>query len=505
MVDSGRNRKIGSAISMVNMAISLVVGLVYTPLLIRSLGDSEYGVYTLAMSLIAYLSVLDLGLGNALVRYTARVRAQGKEEKNLIGMFLLFYSAIAVIAAIIGVILSINMKSFFSTSFTEFEAYTLRTVFNILLINTVIAFPASVFSSVIRSHERFIYANTLNLFQNLLNYLIMIFLLIAGFKSVALAMVSLTSTVIVALLNIYFCFGRIKVKIGFEKFDGAFYKEVMLYSAFILINIIVDQLYASTDKIILGKFCGSVAVAVYGVGVTFQQYFTQFSTSISGVFLPHISKLSVKENATKEMSDTFLSVGHIQLVLLSLIGIGFAVYGQTFIELWVGKGYQDAYFITLLIMIPALIPLSQNIGISILQALNKHRIRSIMYLCIAILNVALSIPLAIKYGGIGSAIGTAIGNLLGQILFMNWFYWKRIGIDIPMYWKNFLYLIVRLVPVAVLFYATLFVPISGWSGLIVKITIGMICVVPYFYFVILNKDEKGMVQSALIKLKIKRG
>lgn len=495
------NRVVGSVINMINMLFSLIIGLVYIPILVKYLGDSEYGVYTLAMSLNAFLSILDLGFGNALVRYTAKVRAQGKEEKDLIGMFLLFYSVISLIAGIIGAVLYFNIESFFSTSLTKTEVTTLKAVFLIMLLNTVMTFPTSVFSSVIRSHEKFVFANAINLLKNIVNHVLMIVLVLVGFKSISLAVISLASTIVSALINIFYCYKKIKISIGFKPFEKSFYREVAVYSAFILINIIVDQLYANTDKIILGKVCGSFAVAVYGVGVTFQQYYQQFSTSISGVFLPHITKLSVGDNAKENMSSTFIKVGHVQLVILSLIAVGFAVYGKTFIELWVGKTYQDAYFIALLIVIPALIPLSQNIGVSILQAMNKHRIRSIMYVSIAIVNVVLSIPLAIKFGGIGSAIGTAIGNVLGQILFMNWFYWKKIGLDIPTYWKNFVSLIIRLIPVAGVFAITLLIPLSGWGGLLTKICMGMFFAVPYYYFIIINKDEQEMVKGILRKFK----
>lgn len=502
MMDEQTNRRIGSVISIANMIVSLIFGLIYTPLLIRYLGDSEYGVYTLAMSLVSYLSILDLGFGNALVRYTARARASGKEEKDLIGLFLMLYSAIALIAAIIGIFLSAGIDSFFASSFSTEEISNLKKVFNILLINTVIVFPASVFSSVIRSHERFIFANLYGLINNIVSHTVMILLLLSGFKSAALASVTLVLTVAETLINIYYCFRKLEIKISFNPFEKPFYKEIALYSAFIFINILVDQLYASTDKVILGKICGSVAVAVYGVGVAFQQYFVLFSTSISGVFLPHISKLSVEDNAIENMSSTFIQIGHIQLVLLSLLTVGFAVYGQTFIELWAGEGYRDAYFIALLILIPAMVPLSQNIGISILQAMNKHGIRSVMYLCIAVLNVAISIPLAFRFGGIGAAAGTAIGNLLGQILFMNWFYWKRIGINIPEYWKKFVALIIRLLPVAAVFCATLLIPADGWLGLIIKVGIGLVFAVPYYYLVVLDDYEKELILAFINKKRI---
>lgn len=500
MVSSQSNRRIGSAISMISMVVSATIGLVYTPFVIRFLGDSEYGVYTLATGLISYLSLLDLGLGNALVRYTARVRAQGRDERNLIGMFLVFYSVIALIAVMIGVGILFHLESFFSASFDEAECVVLKRVFSILLVNTVVAFPASVFSSVVRSCERFIFANTLNLLQNIFSHLVRVILLFMGCRSVSLAVVSLAATIIMMIANVIFCFRFIGIKIGFKKLDRGFYWEIIVYSFFVFLNIVIDQLYANTDKIILGRFCGSIAVAVYGVGVTFQQYFTLLSTSISGVFLPHITRLSMGKNAKKQMSDTFLRVGHIQLVLLTTICLGFAIFGQLFIQLWVGVGYQDAYYIALLVMVPATVPLSQNIGISILQALNKHRVRSVMYLCIALLNVGISIPLSMKLGGIGTAIGTAIGNLFGQILFMNWYYWRRIGLDIPLYWKGYILHLIRLFPVAIVFSFSLLIPAEGWGGLMLKIGFGLLCVLPYYYFAIFTPTEKQMINSVVMKL-----
>ena len=82
--------KIGVILSYVNNGVILLIGLVYTPIMIRFLGQSEYGLYSLIGSLVGYLSILDMGLGNAIVRYTARNRAIGNKqnEYQLNGMFL---------------------------------------------------------------------------------------------------------------------------------------------------------------------------------------------------------------------------------------------------------------------------------------------------------------------------------------------------------------------------------------------------------------------------------
>ena len=67
-----RQLKIGVILNYVIIALNGLVGIVYTPYMLRMLGQSEYGLYSLAASVIAYLSILDLGFGNAVVRYTAK-------------------------------------------------------------------------------------------------------------------------------------------------------------------------------------------------------------------------------------------------------------------------------------------------------------------------------------------------------------------------------------------------------------------------------------------------
>ena len=133
--------------------------------------------------------------------------------------------------------------------------------------------------------------------------------------------------------------------------------------------------------------------------------------------------------------------------------------------------------------------------------MNKHGIRSVMYLCIAILNVLISIPLAIYFGGVGAAIGTAIGNLLGQILFMNWFYYKKINLNIPKYWKEIGCLFIKSLPVVLVFMlSTKMFSNWSWMHLCIEIIVGVEIGIPYYYFVILNPYEKGLVLSSVKKV-----
>ena len=139
-------------------------------------------------------------------------------------------------------------------------------------------------------------------------------------------------------------------------------------------------------------------------------------------------------------------VGRIQFIIMFLILSGLVVFGQYFIQIWAGQGYEEAYWMVLLLVIPVTVPLIQNLGVEIQRAKNMHQFRSIVYAGIAIANIFLSIPLVKLYGGIGAAAGTAISLLIGNGLIMNIYYHKKIGLDIIYFWKQ----IVAFIPALIL-------------------------------------------------------
>lgn len=181
-----------------------------------------------------------------------------------------------------------------------------------------------------------------------------------------------------------------------------------------------------------------MATAVYNIGASFNTYVTSLATAISGLLVPRLTEMVVKDAPKEQFTEIFIKVGRLQFIIVSFIVSAFVAFGRQFIALWAGPGYGDSYYVALLTMIPVTIPLIQNTGLNILYALNKHKFRSIVYACIAILNVGLTFWWVEGYGIIGAAMATCIAYVLGNILIINWYYYKRIGLDIPLFWKNIL-------------------------------------------------------------------
>lgn len=193
--------KAGAFLSYVSIGLNMVVGLLYTPYMLRMLGQSEYGLYSLASSIIAYLTVLDLGFGNAIVRYTAKFRSEGKEreQQEMFGMFFLLYIGIGLVAVIAGSLLALNVERIFSVNMTASEVYRTRIMLWLMTFNLAFTFPMSIWGSIMTAYERFVFQRLVSIVRSALNPVVMILLLVVGYKSVA--MVVVTTLFNVATLN----------------------------------------------------------------------------------------------------------------------------------------------------------------------------------------------------------------------------------------------------------------------------------------------------------------
>ena len=492
--------KTGAKLSYINIFVNTAITFLYTPFLIKMIGQNEYGLYSLVASVIAYLSVLDMGFGNAMIRFVAKHQAHddSKKIKQINGTFLLLYSAVGIISLIVGAILFANVDNLFGGSLSVEELAKARIIMAILIGTVSLSFPLSIFASYAMASERFVFLKVLDIIKHIAVPATMIPVLFLGGKSISIVVVTSIFTLGYGIATMAYCFKKLRMQVSFSirNIDKSLLRSIAAYSFWVFLNIIIDNLYNNTDQVILGCVKGTSAVAVYAIATKIYSTNLNFSTSISGLFLPKVAKTLESQDGDKKVSDLFIQVSRLQLYVMVLILSAFIVFGRQFIRLWVGSDYSDAYYILLLLMAPSVIPLTQNICISIIQAKNRHQFRSIVYIVIAILNIGVSIPLAIRFGGIGAAIGTAGSNILGQILVMNWFYWKRIGIDIPRYWKNFIKFAIPVTALSVVaYFATRSVEFS-WVSLV--LTIGVFGLA-YLAIVLLfaNKYEKELFKSLL--------
>lgn len=498
--------KAGVVLNYVVIILNTVVGLLYTPYMLRMMGQSEYGLYSLVASVIAYLTVLDLGFGNAIVRYTAKFRAEKKTEEQyeMFGMFFLLYLVIGIIAFGIGLGLYFNVGTLFGNTMTAVELDRARIMMLLLVANLAFTFPMSIWGSIIQAYEDFVFQKSLNIFRIILNTAVMICLLHFGYKAVAMVVVQTIFNVLTLVVNFIYCRRKLNIHIyfRFKHFHWGFLKEVAIYSFWIFLNAIMDRVYWSTGQFVLGAIVGTAAVAVFAIAIQLEGMYMQFSTAISSVFLPKVTAMVATNRSRKEISDLFIRTGRIQYIVLAYILSGFIIFGRQFIELWAGAGYSDAYIISLLFFIPLTVPLIQNLGITILQARNEMKFRSVLYIIIALVSLAMQIVLTRFFGGIGCAMGVSGALVVGQILIMNVYYRRRQDLDIKTFWKEISKM--SIIPIVLIFSSMLvirhFFALDSWGKLILGIAAFSLVYIPLFFRFSMTDDERNLFISMFHKI-----
>lgn len=490
--------KVGAFLSYLSILLTNIIALLYTPYMLRMMGQSEYGLYSLVASVVAYLTVLDLGFGNAIVRYTAQFRAKGKnqEQYEMFGMFFTLYVFIGIISFVIGLILCNNVENIFSTSMNLEEIRKVRIMMLLMALNIAVTFPLSLFGSIVTAYEDFVFQKIVNIIRIILNPLVMIIMLNMGYRAIGMVVVTTFFNLATLLVNTWYCFNHIKIKIYFSHFQWRFLKEVTIYSFWIFLNVIVDRIYWSTGQFILGVYHGSIVVAIYALAIQFQGIYMGFSSALTSVFLPKITMLVTQKADNIAISDIFIRVGRIQYIVMSFVLVGFILFGRDFIIFWAGKNYEESYYITLLFLIPLTIPLIQNLGITILQARNQMKFRALLYLVISVFSLLMSIPLAKRYGGIGCAIGVTIALITGQIIIMNIYYKVKIGIDIIRFWREIGQMSIIPILIGILSYMILLkISIQTPLELFVAIAVFSVCYAMLFWRFSLNSYERNLLST----------
>ena len=494
--------KAGAALSLVSLLISNVIPFIYTPIMLRILGQAEYGLYGIASSFMGYLNLLNFGIGGTVVRYIVKYRARGdvKGEEQIFGLFIKIYSVIGAAILIAGTVLALNLD-FYDRSLTGDELGLLRKLVLLMTLNTALFLPLAPFGSMISAHERFVFGKLASMAVTLGGPVLNLILLYRGHGALGLVAASVLCNLLSCLIQVIYVTKKLHLRPRFTKVGGGILKEILSFSAFVFLAQIVDMLYWSTDKLIIGWAIGTVGTAVYNIGANFNGYITSISTAISGVLMPRITSMAMKDTPKEEFTNLFIKVGRLQFLILSFVVSAFVAFGRQFINLWAGPCYEQAYYVALLTMIPVTLPIIQNTGLNMLYAMNKHQFRSSVYAVIAATNVVLTFWWVENFGIIGAAAATCLAYIVGHVFIMNWFYHKRIGIDIPLFWKN----ILKMSPV-------MFVMGTVWwflldviavDSLLIFLVLAVIYSVMYFllaYRFMMNAYERNLILAPMVSV-----
>lgn len=431
-------RKTGVILSYIQVFLNVLVNIIYVPVLLHFLGQSEYGLYQIVGSFFSYVTIFESCMSSGVLRNYCN--ALGKRNQELADETLStahsIYRLMSVGMAVLGAIVIVGFRSFYASSFTESELQESAIILGILFCNMIATLLGSVYLTVITGQERFVFLKISGILLQVIQPLLVIICVAKIPYAISVTAVIAGVNVINILLRRWYVRHRLNIRVHAQRQNPEVAKEILLLSSTILIGCIADQIFWKTDQVILGKMFNTATVAVYSVGAQIYLVYMQFGTQIQSIFYPRVSILYQEENGNKKVSDLFVKVGRVTFMIIMLILSGFVVFGKEFLLIWVGEGYTEAYYVAIMVMIPFSIDLAQNLALVILQVKKQYGFRARIYLLGAFINIITTVILASYFGIIGAALSTGLSMAITSGLIMNWYYLRRAKLDIVKFWKE---------------------------------------------------------------------
>lgn len=496
-------RELGAILSYVHIALTSLLGVIYTPVIIRFLGQSEFGLYALISSIAGYLSVLQISIGDTSVRYIAQNRVTNQNSAAVLNvLFLTVYIFLGILVLICGYLLYGNVELFFGETLNSDELQRFKLMVLIVTVGLAVSFPLNFFSSVLQAYEKFIFIRCNDILKVLLNPLIALPFLFWGYGAVTIVVILIFLNVAGLLVNTFYCMKYLKISFSHKGFTIPFLKEIIWYSFWIFLMILMDQIYWSSGQFVIGSLYGSMEIAIYAVAMQIVIMFIYFSRTISNLLLPKVSMMVAENASPADFSDMMTRVGRLQYLLLGYLFVMFLLVGKDFLYLWAGGNYIAAYPTTALLMGTMLIPLIQDMGVNILKAMNLHRYYTILCFSFAIMGVLASIPLASYYGYWGCAVAMSLAVFVSMGIIMNLYYARRLHIDICGFWRQIFFLSGAMILLFMLGNTWKYImdaPI-GWVPFFMECLFDTIIYIAIAYFWFMNSDERNLCNRVFLSI-----
>ncbi|GAA6174006.1 hypothetical protein NBRC116592_36760 [Colwellia sp. KU-HH00111] len=309
-----------------------------------------------------------------------------------------------------------------------------------------------VFNGIISAHLRYDIDSYIEIFKLALRTTLIFLYLTMGYSIVALAVITLlTETLGYILIAISAKKVYTPLRISVKNIDPSLFKKLLNYSKSTFIASLGDILRFRIDDLVIAKFIGLAAVTHYSIAIQLVNYIGQFLNTLLGGFLPVFTKY-VAQNNNDTMKEKFLLVSEISIFLTLLIVPTVMIIGESFIKIWMGEQFVDAYIPLLILGFAAILAGCNRVCITVLYAKAKHHYFAKVNILEGIANLVLSIVLVREYGIIGVAIGTAIPTILVKTYLLPKYSCELLEINLNEYYK----LLGKYFIVTLLFYSTFF-------------------------------------------------
>lgn len=401
------------------------VALVLTPLMVRGLGDRDYGLWTTVFSLTGYFGLFDQGIRPSLVRYVSRDYA----VKDYDGLSRTISSAIALYTAV----------GFLTMAFAAFVGSHAAAWIRmdpelvpvaptlVLLVGATLAlgFPLGVFGAVLSGLQRYDVANGIGMVISLIRPVAFVAVLKTGGGLIELAWASLIVNLMGHVWSWWAARGLLpEVRVSPSLVSKRQLRQIASYGGWALTGALAQNLSFQTDALVITSFVGAAMVTPFSLGSGLVDNARQLVHGAAFVLSPTASEMDTLGERDK-LRQMLLSGSRYSVLVSWPVLLGLIVFGSNLLTTWVGLKYAGAAVLITTLAIPTMISLPQAVSSSLLFGISRHKGVVLLSLASAIVNLGLSVwwarhpelmALLVGHGPMAALLGVAMGTAVPQLM-----------------------------------------------------------------------------------------
>lgn len=491
----------GSGMAYLATAVNIISGIVYTPWMIRQIGQSSYGLYTLAVSLISLL-MFDFGIGTALTRFAARFRAEEDTTglEKFIGMVYKMYFLLDAVILAVCCTLFFMLGTMYK-NLTPGELATFRVIFVMVVGYNLIAFPLTTLEGVLGAYEEFAVLKGCQLLTRVLTIIFVVVSLAAGFGLYALVLANILSGLLTLAFKWWYVHKKLHIRILWNRTDTVLLKEVMGFSLWSTVGGTAGTLCTNLMPSFVAAAAGTAETAIYGAAQTLNGYAYYLTSAVGGLFLPKVTRILKGESAEENLTKLAIRVGRILMYICAIVLVGFFAVGDRFFVLWMGEDYRIAYYAACFLLCGEMIPTPNQVLTTAMTAAGCVKPVAINRMVTTIFIFAAGTVACSTFGAVGAAACIGIGYLvrgMTELILQG----KYLKVDIGRYlWRIY----GSAAPYLLLGIACRMlvkkIVISGWLILFVEIAAIVILYAAVTWFCVANSEEKRILRASWQKLR----
>lgn len=399
----------GAAVNVLGFLAQLAVTFVMAPIVLQALGKTRYGVWSFVESLLAYLLILDLGVGASLVRFVPRFVAGGdgaalnRVYSACLGFFLVIGAIVAVVGtsvvAVVGVGLDVPAELVGEVQWVLLAA----------VVHFAATLPFSIYPAVLDGLQAFATKSLTRTAFLLARVPAILFVLGTERPLFNLILVYAATNVVESLTLAILAYRWLPgLRFAPRSVNRATVREVCGYSLDAFLAMIAGRLSFQTDAFVIGAALGPAAITPFALANKLVDLSKAALRQATTTLTPAVSALQAADNLAA-VRAMFLHGSRLALYAVLPIQVGLYVLGRPFLKLWLRADFDEASVPVLYVLAATLsLTVAQSAASRVLYGLGEIRLFARMALVEGVVNVLLSAALVLPLGILGVAWGTAI-------------------------------------------------------------------------------------------------